>query len=207
MGGRNRTLVTIACAECGAEFQKPAYVVSNNPKRYCSADCVRVVRRRSAASPEPLADRLWRYAKKGEPDECWNWTGFKYKGYGRITQGKGSAKTTLQAHRVSWELVNGPLPAGMVACHRCDNPSCVNPDHIFAGTIADNNLDRDTKGRAAFGERVGNSVLKEEQVVELLADLPTDRREIKAAARRYGVSDGAIAAIVRGDNWKHLRCP
>ena len=88
----------------------------------------------------------------GTADQCWEWSGSRFRtGYGRL---KIDGKTT-SAHRLSWMLHNGPIPDGTCVCHRCDNPPCVNPEHLFLGTKADNNLDRDAKGRTARGDRNG----------------------------------------------------
>lgn len=86
------------------------------------------------------------------PDACWRWTGSTdAKGYGRVFHdGKYRA-----AHRIAFALAYGPIPAGMFVCHRCDNPRCVNPNHLFLGTIQDNTADMVTKGRHARGERHG----------------------------------------------------
>ncbi len=93
----------------------------------------------------PLPDRLWPKVQRGEPGECWNWLGAKNgNGYGRIAAETGRR---VYPHRVAWELTNGPIPAGLFACHSCDNPLCCNPAHIFIGTHTDNMRDMHAKGR------------------------------------------------------------
>lgn len=93
-----------------------------------------------------LEERFWEKVDKRGPDECWLWkAGRDRNGYGHIGVGKGRS---TRAHRVSWELANGSeIPVGLLACHTCDNPPCVNPAHIFIGTMADNLQDASAKGR------------------------------------------------------------
>jgi len=92
---------------------------------------------------EPMEVRFWRFVNK--TDECWLWQGAKVGqgGYGNF----GVDKKHHLAHRVSYELANGPIPDGMWVLHRCDNPPCVNPDHLFLGTRSDNMKDAHQKGR------------------------------------------------------------
>jgi hypothetical protein len=114
-----------------------------------------------------------------------------------------------KAHRVCWELTNGAIPAGLVVCHRCDNPPCVNPAHLFLGTLSDNTQDSLAKGRWNYspnrwGETSPTAKLSEEQVEEI-------RRRYKPGVvaqwelgREYGVNQTTISKIVRGTRWKHL---
>lgn len=93
---------------------------------------------------KPLAERFWGKVKKGEG--CWEWQGsINTTGYGQIYLGAGRRRSVT--HRVSYELAKGPIPDGLVVMHSCDNPRCVNPDHLSVGTHADNAADRDAKGR------------------------------------------------------------
>jgi hypothetical protein len=92
-----------------------------------------------------LLERFWSKVGKGSAASCWEWTG------ARIPQGYGSLGTRersqIGAHRISWSIHNGPIPPGMFVLHRCDNPPCVNPAHLFLGTQLDNMRDKLQKGR------------------------------------------------------------
>lgn len=103
---------------------------------------------------QPPEQRFAKLVDKRGPDECWLWLGSRVgAGYGRFRLG-GAKEGYPEAHRYAWEQANGrPVPSGMFVCHSCDNPSCVNPAHLWIGSATDNNLDRDTKGRTSKGDR------------------------------------------------------
>jgi len=95
-----------------------------------------------------IGPRFWRRVSKS--DRCWTWTGCGTpKGYGVV----GYLGRQAYAHRVSWIIHNGPIPSGMSVCHRCDNPPCVRPEHLFLGTALDNNRDSRDKGRHHYARR------------------------------------------------------
>lgn len=108
------------------------------------------------------------------------------KGYGKMKAGPGSKL----AHRLSWELAHGAIPDGLQVCHRCDNPGCVRPDHLFLGTQGDNMADMVKKGRLRPGHRFKSSLTEEE--MDLIAADPRLQREI---ASDYGVCQPTISRI------------
>lgn len=96
-----------------------------------------------------INERFWSKVEKS--GACWIWTGFvDPKGYGAISTQRGHRP--LQTHRLSWEMANGKIPDGAMVLHRCDNPRCVNPDHLFLGTAADNTHDMMNKDRGHWQE-------------------------------------------------------
>jgi hypothetical protein len=139
----------------------------------------------------------------GEPNTgCWLWTGFANSdGYGYIGI---AASKPAKAHRVSWELHRGQIPSGVLVCHKCDTPSCVNPDHLFLGTDADNSKDRNQKLRLAYGKRHGTAKLDDAKAKEIrtMIDDGISERDV---ASRFGVSRGTVRAIKSQKTWKPER--
>lgn len=134
---------------------------------------------------------------------CWLWTGtIGHYGYG--VGGSGYRTPRFRAHRLAWELANGrPVPLGMDVCHRCDNPPCVNPDHLFVGTRLDNMQDARRKGRLAIGSRHGQAKLSEDDVLSAVRMLRAGVRQ-SVVARSIGVSASTISLLSSGKRWGHL---
>lgn len=161
---------------------------------------------------QPISDRFWKYVDRRDEDECWPWLGHiaKPQGYGRISVffGPGTKPKVAYAHRVSWELAEGPIPDGLAVLHRCDNRPCVNPNHLFIGTQQDNMDDCVSKKRHAHGSKACYAVLREEQVLEIreLYDASgrlKKRGSLKAIAERFGVGLSTVSAAAHY-KWKHV---
>lgn len=139
------------------------------------------------------------------PDGCWLWMGtkrpYKHGGYGII---KIDGRWT-RVHRVSFETFKGPIPDGIFVCHSCDVPLCVNPDHLFLGTLQDNNRDMYLKGRNAkfYGDDNVRSKLKSTDIPKIL-ELKSQGVGHKRIAKQYGVSGHTIRSIYIGRTWSHV---
>lgn len=142
-------------------------------------------------------------------DECWYWASTKFpNGYGRFKFKEDGRWRDLLAHRVSYEIKNGEIPKGLVICHKCDNRSCVNPNHLFAGTQAQNLADMDRKGRRVnydkSGERNPSSKLTKEQVIEIRNKYVPKVYTGRMLAEEYGVSIPLIEKILSRRVWKEV---
>lgn len=148
--------------------------------------------------------RFWAKVDRRTDDECWEWTASTtHNGYGQFHV-KGTMK---RAHRLAWEISNGPVPDGLFVCHRCDNRTCVNPKHLWLGTAAENTQDMVGKGRAncgrLAGEEAAGAKLDEQSVRDIRAwDEFFPRSEI---ARLFGISSQSVYNIVHRRTWRHVR--
>lgn len=148
------------------------------------------------ATPE---ERLDAYVQRGGPDECWEWTRAKSKGYGNLSTGNGKYRP---AHIVAWELANNrPRPKGMVIRHSCDNRACCNPAHLLLGTQRDNMRDKVERGRQPRGETMATSKLTQQQVDEIRARYAAGGIRQKDLAAEYGVSQSNVSVLVRNMTW------
>lgn len=142
---------------------------------------------------------------------CWYWLGTKNtSGYGNMGVGSrtDNSRSTQKAHRVAYYIFAGVDPKGFDVCHKCDNPSCVNPDHLFLGTEKENVADMIAKGRHVFvsGEKHGNSKLTEEKVREAKM-LRKSGASYYKLAKRYGVYRETIRSAIIGKTWKCCNNP
>ncbi len=153
-------------------------------------------------SDEDRASKFWKFVEKTA--ECWNWNGATRDGYGLFSLAIGSRN----AHRYSWVLHNGIIPDQLQVLHRCDNRLCVNPSHLFLGTLQENMTDRNNKTRQARGEAAGRARLTSDQVRAIRA-LREGTNYIgwgraKEIAEQYGISKHTLGSIWSGRSWKHL---
>lgn len=153
----------------------------------------------------PWPDRFYeRVPVPANPDDCMEWMGSRnYAGYGYAGDPRTSGRTQTGAHRASYEMFVGPIPDGMYVCHTCDNPPCVNPRHLFAGTPTDNARDRQNKGRFTPPrfDRANHPRTKiaPAQVVEIRQRAIRGQKcsNIAALAAEYGVSLPTIYNILK----------
>lgn len=155
-------------------------------------------------SSKSLEQRFWEKVDRRGPDGCWNWTAYRNStGYGSF---KVNGTATL-AHRFAYQLRRGQIPRGdhygtLCVCHSCDNPACVNPAHLFLGTMADNLQDMAKKGRT--GVRTGSEHHNTKLSPEKVRAIRASSESALAASERYGVSQWVVYDVRSRKTWKHV---
>ena len=179
------------CKQCGVKFH-----INRNGKQLCSRKCASIQHRVA------LEKRFFSKVEQGGKDECWLWVGSRRSdtGYGQIW----NAGKMNKASRISYLLAFGPIPNGLHVLHRCDNPPCVNPHHLFLGTHRDNMDDKHRKQRCPIGSDVPASKLTDEKVVELRKRFKPGTDSYLTLAREYGISTRVLYTIVNRKGWKHV---
>ncbi len=225
-GKRTHPGVVCLCEICGVEFHPPWSSVGPgltlNPGlgKYCSMKCSGIGRRGNRKS---LAESLWPRINKNGPipphcpelGPCWVWTGRgkDYRGAARIGRVNAvGVRTTMLAYRVAYELEVGPIPPGMFLLHKCDNPSCVRPSHMFVGDAGDNSRDMIAKGRHPYLSDPTRNVRGEKNEHATLTDaLVHEIRRRKAAGQKsrqisveLGLGIGAVSHVWFGRSWTHV---
>jgi hypothetical protein len=151
-----------------------------------------------------VAGRFWDKVRKAGPDECWEWTGHKQNEEGHDYGSLQLDGRAVGAHRISYWLATGIFPTNMCVCHHCDNPSCVNPSHLFLGTPLDNTADAISKNRMLHavmrGERNPNSKLSEGHVA-LAKKYVEAGWTYRSIARLLNIHHSTIANIMAGRRW------
>ena len=152
-----------------------------------------------------MQKRFWGYVDVRGLGECWEWVGGRVRGYGLFNVGRGSS---IRASRLAYLLANGiePKSFGLCVLHRCDNPPCCNPAHLFAGTHKDNMADKMAKGRGnqAKGQDNGKARLTDADVADVRIGFFIKGQSLGDLAERYGIKIQHIRQIVSGRRWSHL---
>lgn len=189
-----KSIQVVQCKQCRIGFSINVYELSRGRGIFCSLSCAMRARAR------PIEDRFWNLIVK--TDSCWIWIGKKnVDGYGHI---KTLDRHTVAAHRLSWEIHYGKIPEGMKVLHNCpdgDNPSCVNPKHLWLGTQADNMKDMASKGRAI---PVKGKVLTDD-LVRSFRSRVKGGESIMSICREFShINRTTIRFAVVGITWKHV---
>ena len=185
------TTITYSCEGCGKDVTRA--IGDQGRGRFCSIRCGR----EHQIMPS-LEDRYWRKVIRNA-EGCWGWSGSSTSGYkyGVLKIGPRGASRQMLAHRVSWEIHFGPIPDGLNVCHKCDNPPCTRPDHLFTGDDAANMRDRDMKGRH------GTAKLNPDAVRAIRTRAATGER-LASIAADFAVSVGVISEVARRISWQHV---
>ena len=160
-----------------------------------------MARPKGSGTITPPEQRFWAKVVKGvAPDDCWGWSGAKRK-----SDGYGAMKIdnkTRRSHVVSYEIHHGPVPAGMLVCHRCDNPQCCNPRHLFLGSHKQNTQDMLVKGRhrTALGVASPFAKLSDDAVREIRGSTESSRW----LGRKFEVSKTVVLRVKNRRGWKHV---
>jgi hypothetical protein len=142
-----------------------------------------------------------------EINDCWNWKGpYNNYGYGKLNFSVQAGKyQTIGAHKFSWEFYNGAIQKGLLVCHKCDTPPCVNPNHLFLGSDKDNKIDNMLKERHYFGSKHYNTILEEQDIRNIITDILNNKyNSINDVCTLYNVSYETIRFILIGQTWKHV---
>ena len=150
---------------------------------------------------ENTVKRFWNKVDVRSKEECWNWTASKIRGYGQMSKGKN--KSPYRAHRLSWMINRGEIKDNLHVLHHCDNPSCVNPNHLFLGTQQDNMKDMVSKNRQqrVSAEKATGSKLTWKNVNSIRSEYENGGVSMKDLAIKYGVWRATISSVLRNKSW------
>lgn len=208
---RSQPATPATCIRCGTSFFTWPYKIRGGEGRYCSRKCAYRV-------SDPV-EQFWRHVERTEG--CWRWTGTTSTsgGYGRFANGPRGNSKEIYAHVFSYTIHFGPIPQGLFVCHTCDNPPCCKPDHLFAGTQAQNLADMVSKGRSLTGnrnpsrtqpdklqrgERHHAAKLTTDDVIAIRHSYAHGNTTERKLATEFGVSRPTIHVILCRRTWTHV---
>lgn len=190
---------------------KPAHAALKNVKKWTCPKCGAQFKKWGG---HPLVcgidqtPRFWAKVDKNGPGGCWLYTGAKsFYGYGFMQNPIAKKPKFINAHKLSWLLLKGPIPDGLHVLHKCDVTACCNPDHLFLGTAKANAEDKVAKKRHVYGERTPGAKLTEDDVRQIRKDFVRTSYKFTNAdvlAARYGVGKGTILNAALRKKWKHV---
>ncbi len=195
----------IVLCDCGNILNAPLWNLINGTKISCG--CYRRPTRKRFPFNDPFKDELVLkrfYSFFVKSNKCWNWIGpirSKVLPYGCFYYGY----FFMQAHRYSYILHNGPIKDRLFVCHKCDNPRCVNPAHLFLGTPKDNTEDMVNKGRCARGEKHPKAKLSKGRVKKIRAEYAKGGTTHRKLAAKFNISQSVIYQVIHHIIWKHIK--
>lgn len=160
-----------------------------------------IARKAKADKTPPIDERFWNKVEKSGDDECWNWKA----SFRKHSEKYGAFWMNGRHHpssRIAWILTNGEIPHGYVVCHKCDNPSCCNPSHLFIGLPSDNDADRVAKGRQCRGSAQKGAILNETIVLVIRA--MSENIGMKKTAEITGIKYGTVRDVCARRSWRHV---
>lgn len=192
--GQKREPLRLICPTCKTGFTRDPGYICKGQNKWCSNKC------RYSVTPE---DRFWSKVHKGDDSECWEWHAKTVQrgGYGSLFVVRDGKRCQVAAHRFSWELHRFPITPDVCVLHRCDNPPCVNPNHLFLGTRDDNNKDMANKGRCVPACKY--RVLTDDQARQIIERTKAGER-YSDVARDYNILPGYVGMIARGQAYRRL---
>ncbi len=197
------------CEQCGKLFLVDQCRIDKGEGRFCGSRCFGDSMIGVSPCKNSPEERFWSRVNKDGPirshcpeiGPCWLWTGpTDRKGYGRTHLGE---RSNQGAHQTAWIFTRGAITNGLWVLHRCDNPPCVNPNHLFLGTSNDNVQDAVEKGRNVKGSRHPLAKIEEADVISIrqLGAAGMSHRQI---GLKYGISPSAAGFIIKRKRWKHV---
>jgi len=151
--------------------------------------------------PKNILKDVWKRINKRDENDCWEWVGGKDKdGYGRMMIDRHNYRT----HRLTYIETYGSIPEGLIICHRCNNPSCCNPNHLYAGTIRENSQQCTKEGRRVSGEKHYKTILSDKDILKIRSLYSTGTFSQRELGRMFGVTQAAIWYIINNKTRKYI---